>query len=88
MQAFAAGAKLVPGQVEADGKSNGIPRLPELVKLPDVANRLATADTMHAQRGTGAGSQETLRDEVALYLGRILHELPDLGELDEVLHAT
>ena len=82
VQAFAADAKPVPGQVEVDGKSNGIPAVPELVKLLDVAGRLVTADAMHAQHETARavlaaggdyvlavkGSQETLRDDVALYL--------------------
>ena len=82
MQAFAADAKLVLGQVEVDGRSNEIPAVPELARLLDVAGRLVTADAMHAQRETARavlaaggdyvlavkGNQETLRDDVALYL--------------------
>ena len=82
MQAFSTQAKLVLGQVEVDGKSNEIPALPRLLELLDVEGRLVTADAMHAQRDAAAavvsgggdyvlalkGNQETLHDDVRLYL--------------------
>ena len=52
LQAFASEAKPTLAQVEVDGKSNGIPALPALLELVDVSGRIATADAMHAQRGT------------------------------------
>ena len=82
VQAFAAEAKLTPGQVEVEDKSNGIPALPALLELIDVRGRTVTADAMHAQRGTAAaivarggdhalapkGNQGTLHEDVKLYL--------------------
>ena len=82
VQAFSTQAKLVLAQVEVDGKSNEIPALPRLLELLDVKGRLVTADAMHAQRDAAAavtakggdyvlalkGNQETLHDDVRLYL--------------------
>ena len=52
VNAFAAGARLTPGQVRVDGRSNGITAMPALLELPDVRGMTATADAMHAQRDT------------------------------------
>jgi predicted transposase YbfD/YdcC len=52
VQAFAAEARLVLGQVEVDQKSNEITALPELLALLDVRGRIITADAMHTQRAT------------------------------------
>ncbi|MGR3661986.1 MAG: ISAs1 family transposase, partial [Paracoccaceae bacterium] len=52
VQAFAAEARLVLGQVAVDQKSNEITAIPELLALLDVKGRIITADAMHTQRAT------------------------------------
>jgi predicted transposase YbfD/YdcC len=82
VQAFAVEARLVPGQVAVDQKSNKITAIPELLSLLDVKDRIVTADAMHTQRATAAavcakggdyvlalkGNQGTLFEDVKLYL--------------------
>ena len=82
MQAFAAEAQLVLGQVAVDQKSNEITALPELLALLDVRGRIITADATHTQRATAEavcarggdyvlalkGNQGSLFEDVKLYL--------------------
>jgi predicted transposase YbfD/YdcC len=82
VQAFAAEARLVLGQVAVDQKSNEITALPELLALLDVRGRIITADAMHTQRATAEavcargcdyvlalkGNQGSLFEDVRLYL--------------------
>lgn len=82
VQAFAAEARLVLGQVAVDQKSNEITALPELLALLDVKGRIITADAMHTQRATSEavcarggdyvlalkGNQGTLFEDAKLYL--------------------
>ena len=82
VQAFAAEARLVLGQVAVDEKSNEITALPALLNMLSLKGRIVTADAMHTQRTTAetvtqAGgdyvlalkrNQETLHEDVALWL--------------------
>jgi predicted transposase YbfD/YdcC len=82
VQAFAAEARLVLGQIAVDEKSTEITALPELLALLDVKGRIITADAMHTQRATAEavcarggdyvlalkGNQGTLFEDVRLYL--------------------
>jgi predicted transposase YbfD/YdcC len=82
VQAFAAEARLVLGQVAVDCKSNEITALPALLALLDVEERIVTADAMHTQRTTAEavcarggdyvlalkGNQESLFEDVKLFL--------------------
>jgi predicted transposase YbfD/YdcC len=82
VQAFAAEARLVLGQVAVDEKSNEITAIPELLTLLDVKDRIITADAMHTQRATSEavcarggdyvlalkGNQGTLFEDAKLYL--------------------
>jgi predicted transposase YbfD/YdcC len=82
VQAFAAEAGLVLGQVAVDEKSNEITAIPELLTLLDVKDRIITADAMHTQRATSEavcarggdyvlalkGNQGTLFEDAKLYL--------------------
>lgn len=82
VQAFAAEARLVLGQVAVDEKSNEITAIPELLSLLDIKDRIITADAMHTQRATAKavcakggdyvlalkGNQGTLLEDVRLYL--------------------
>jgi len=82
VQAFAAEARLVLGQVAVDQKSNEITAIPELLTLLDVKGRIITADAMHTQRATSEavcarggdyvlalkGNQGTLFEDAKLYL--------------------
>ena len=54
VQAFGARAKLTLTQLGVEGKSNEIPALPKLLELPEVQDRVVTADTMHAPHETAA----------------------------------
>ena len=82
VQAFSAEARLMLGQVAVGDRSNEIPAVPALLEMLDLAGRTVTADAMHAQRATAQairdkggdyvlalkGNQETLHDDVRLYL--------------------
>ncbi len=82
VQAFAAEARLVLGQVAVDEKSNEITAIPELLALLDVKGRIITADAMHTQRATAEavgnrggdyvlalkGNQAKLFQDAKLYL--------------------
>ncbi len=82
VQAFAARARLVLGQVKVDGKSNEIAAMPKLLEMLALKGRIVTADAMHTQRATaeavtaGGGdyvlalkaNQGRLHDDVRLYL--------------------
>ena len=82
VQAFAAEARLVLGQVAVDQKSNEITAIPELLALLDVKGRIITADAMHTQRATAEavcarggdyvlalkGNQGSLFEDAKLYL--------------------
>ena len=52
VQAFAAEARLVLGQVAVDEKSNEITALPALLNMLSLKGRIVTADAMHTQRTT------------------------------------
>lgn len=52
VHAFAAPARLVPGQMAVDDKSNVITALPALLEMLSPKGRIVTADAMHAQRAT------------------------------------
>ncbi len=52
VQAFAAEARLVLGQVAVDAKSNEITALPALLEMLSLKGRIVTADAMHTQRAT------------------------------------
>lgn len=54
VQAFAAEARLVLGQVKVADKSNEITALPVLLEMLDLEGRIVTADAMHTQRATAA----------------------------------
>ena len=82
VSAFAAGARLVLGQVRVADKSNEITAMPALLELLDIRGSTATADAMHTQRVTAEavaakggshvlalkGNQETLHDDVRLHM--------------------
>ena len=82
VQAFAAEARLVLGQIAVDEKSNEISAMPALLELLDLDGRIVTADAMHTQRGTAGaicaqggdyvlalkGNQGTLHEDVKLFL--------------------
>ena len=82
VSAFAAGARLVLGQVRVTDKSNEITALPALLELLDIRGSTVTADALHTQRATaetvaakGGGyvltlkeNQETLQDDVWLHM--------------------
>ena len=82
VSAFAAGARLVLGQVRVVDKSNEITAMPALLELLDIRGSTATADAMHTQRVTAEavaakggshvlalkGNQETLHDDVRLHM--------------------
>jgi predicted transposase YbfD/YdcC len=82
VSAFAAKARLVLGQQKVDEKSNEITAIPALLALLDVKGQIVTIDAMGCQRAIaqqiqdqGAdyvlalkGNQETLNDEVRLFL--------------------
>ena len=52
VQAFAARARLVLGQVKVADKSNEIMAMPRLLKMLALKGRIVTADAMHTQRAT------------------------------------
>ncbi len=52
VQAFAAEARLMLGQVKVDGKSNEIAAMPQLLEMLALKGRIVTADAMHTQRAT------------------------------------
>ena len=52
VQAFAARARLVLGQVKVDGKSNEIAAMPKLLEMLALTGRIVTADAMHTHRAT------------------------------------
>ena len=52
VQAFAAGARLMLGQVKVDDKSNEIAAMPKLLEMLALKGRIVTADAMHTQRRT------------------------------------
>lgn len=66
VQAFAAEARLVPGQVAVDQKSNGITAIPELLALLDVRGRIITADAIHTQRAHPAGTPSGPRQRLSV----------------------
>ena len=82
VSAFAAGARLVLGQVRVADKSNEITAMPALLELLDIRGSTVTADAMHTQRATAQtvaakggsyvlalkGNQETLHDDVRLHM--------------------
>lgn len=82
VQAFAVGAKRVPGQVRVDARSNEITAIPALPDLLDIEGATVTADAMRTRRSTSEaiiarggdhvpalkGNQETLNDDVRLFM--------------------
>ena len=82
VQAFAARARLVLGQVKVDGKSNEIAAMPKLLEMLALKGRIVTADAMHTHRATAEavtagggdyvlalkGNQGRLHGDVQLYL--------------------
>lgn len=82
VQAFAAHARLVLGQVKVKDKSNEIAAVPALLEMLALEGRIVTADAMHTQRVTAEaviaggghyvlalkGNQGRLHDDVRLYL--------------------
>ncbi len=70
VQAFAAGAGVVPGQVRVSGRSDGITAMPALLDLPGLRGRTVTADAMHrrretAERVTARGGDHVLAPKAA-----------------------
>ena len=82
VQAFAAEARLVLGQVKVDDKSNEIAAMPRLLEMLALESRIVTADAMHTQRATAEAvtakggdyvlalkaNQGSLYEDVRLYL--------------------
>ncbi len=82
VQAFAAGTRLVLGQVKVDDKSNEIAAMPKLLEMLALKGGIVTADAMHTQRATAEavtarggdhvlalkGNQGSLYEDVRLYL--------------------
>ena len=82
VQAFAARARLVLGQVKVADKSNEIAAMPKLLEMLALKGRIVTADAMHTQRAAAEsitarggdyvlalkGNQASLHDDVRLYL--------------------
>ena len=54
VSAWAAGQRLVLGQVAVDDKSNEITAVPQLLALLSLQGTVVTADAMHCQRATAA----------------------------------
>ena len=83
VNAWAAEQRLVLGQLAVDGKSNEITAVPKLLEMLALLGMVVTADAMHCQRqlsrqvlDQGAdyvlalkGNQESLHDDVRLFLG-------------------
>ncbi len=83
VNAWAAEQRLVLGQLAVDGKSNEITAVPKLLEMLALPGMVVTADAMHCQRqlsrqvlDQGAayvlalkGNQESLHDDVRLFLG-------------------
>lgn len=82
VSAFAAGARLLLGQVRVADQSNEITAMPALLELLDIKGSTVTTDAMHTQRATAEtvvakggsyvlalkGNQGTLRDDVWLHM--------------------
>jgi predicted transposase YbfD/YdcC len=82
VSAFAADQRLVLGQIAVDDKSNEIIAVPKLLELLSLKGRTVTADAMSCQRKIARqvidqggnyvlalkGNQETLHDDVRLFL--------------------
>lgn len=83
VQAFAAEARLVLGQIAVREKSNEINAMPALLDLLDLEGRIVTDDAMHTQRATAKtisqkggdwllvlkGNQGALFEDVSLFMG-------------------
>ena len=98
VQAFAARARLVLGQVKVADKSNEIMAMPKLLEMLALKGRIVTADAMHTQRATaeaviaGGGdyvlalkaNQGRLHDDIRLYLDDPARadELPSCQQVD------
>ncbi len=81
VQAFAAGTRLMLGQVKVDDKSNEIAAMPKLLEMLALKGRIVTADAMHTRRATAEavtarggdhvlalkGNQGSLYEDVRLY---------------------
>ena len=82
VQALAARARLVLGQVKVDGKSNEIATMPKLLEMLALKGRIVTADALHTHRATAEavtagggdyvlalkGNQGRLHGDMRLYL--------------------
>ena len=82
VSAFAAGARLTPGQVRVEGKSNEITAMPALLDLLDIRGGTVTVDAMHTLRPTAEeiiakdgdyalalkGNQGALHDDVRYHM--------------------
>jgi len=98
VQAFAARARLVLGQVKVADKSNEIAAMPKLLEMLALKGRIETADAMHTQRATPEAvtawggdyvlalkaNQGRLHEDVRLYLDDPARtdELPSCQQVD------
>ena len=98
VSAWAAGCRLVLGQVATDAKPNEITAVPKLLEMLSLKGAIVTADALNCQRDIAAqvveqggdyvlalkGNQGTLHDDVRLYLDDPAHapELTGSREVD------
>ena len=97
VSAWAAGQRLVLGQIAVDDKSNEIVAVPKLLELLLLKGRTVTADAMSCQRKIAQqvidqggdyvlalkGNQETLHDDVRRFLDDPETELRSASEADK-----